>query len=135
MALKLNSALISKGSTPEPSGKPKPEKAELTHGQKLSLKRAQNLKKKELAKTKQLTKPTKANLKRAANVRILKKNESMREAFAEVFRDLQHTDKFNLKVFAMKNPKEFYMICAKLIPQEITGAGGGPIQIRSIVFQ
>lgn len=38
-----------------------------------------------------------------------------------VFNELQDDPKANLKAFAIKYPRDFYAIAAKLIPAEITG--------------
>lgn len=56
----------------------------------------------------------------------------VKDVFAEVFSDLQLTDKFSLKVFAMKNPALFYTLAAKLIPIQVSGEGGGPIVTETV---
>lgn len=51
---------------------------------------------------------------------------AVKEAFRAVFDEIGHTK--HLKAWALKNPTDFYKILSKLIPQEITGENGKPIQ-------
>lgn len=48
--------------------------------------------------TNKTTKPTKANLKASANIRILKKDPKLKDTFMEGSRDLQHTDRIYYKL-------------------------------------
>ena len=61
-----------------------------------------------------------------------KEQKLVKDVFADVFSDLQLTDKFSLKVFAMKNPALFYTLAAKLIPIQVSGEGGGPILSETV---
>lgn len=57
-----------------------------------------------------------------------KVNRLVKEVFADVFHDLQADPKHNLKEFAHKYPRDFYALATKLIPTEITGGNGGPLE-------
>lgn len=50
-----------------------------------------------------------------------KLTKTVRETVLNVFNELQEDAQHNLKSFAKENPKEFYQIASKLIPNEITG--------------
>ena len=83
--------------------------------------------------------PTNAQIKKtSAHIDRLKRQggeaslKLVKDVFAEVFSDLQLTDQFSLKVFAMKNPNAFYTLAAKLIPIQVTGDGGGPILTETV---
>lgn len=52
---------------------------------------------------------------------------SVRQAFKDAFDHLQNDPVANLKAWGSLNPKEFYAIAQKLIPQEISGPEGGAI--------
>lgn len=58
---------------------------------------------------------------------------AIRSAFEHAFADLQsHIPKrgeedFRLVAWAKKNPKDFYKLMARMVPQEIGGPGGGAI--------
>lgn len=55
---------------------------------------------------------------------------SVKEAFEEAFRQLQGDPDASLPTWAKENPTEFYKLAAKLIPHELTGPNGGPLEIR-----
>lgn len=44
---------------------------------------------------------------------------TVRETFLEVFNTIQSEPVVNLKAFAIKYPREFYLLASKLIPTEI----------------
>lgn len=48
--------------------------------------------------------------------------KTVKETVLAVFNELQGDPKTDLKSFAVKNPREFYQIAAKLIPTELTGS-------------
>jgi hypothetical protein len=48
-------------------------------------------------------------------------NKTVKETVLSVFNELQEDPKRGLKSFAVKYPRDFYNIAAKLIPTEITG--------------
>jgi len=58
---------------------------------------------------------------------------TVKEAFELAFSELQKDRNHNLKVWAKRNPDDFYKLCAKLIPTAITGPEGGPLQIAGVV--
>ena len=53
----------------------------------------------------------------------------VREAFYDAFRDLQRDPAVKLSAWGRQNPTEFYKLVARLVPQEITGADGGPVAV------
>lgn len=57
---------------------------------------------------------------------------SVRQAFKEAFDHLQQdTDSpAHLTNWGRANPKEFYQIAQKLIPQEISGPEGGAVPVK-----
>jgi hypothetical protein len=73
--------------------------------------------------------------KRAETAQVLKELKLVKDVFAETFMDLQYMDKFSLKTWAMSNPTEFYRLAAKLIPVQLTGAGGGAIELANVTFE
>ena len=60
---------------------------------------------------------------------------SIRQAFEAAFLDLQNQipargkEDFRLRAWARENPGDFYRIIARLVPQEISGPGGGAIAL------
>lgn len=63
---------------------------------------------------------------------------TIKESVLAVFQELQKDPKQNLKAFAKKYPRDFHNICAKLIPTEIVGKGGGnliPQNISTLSFE
>lgn len=48
-------------------------------------------------------------------------NKTVKETVLAVFNDLQTDPKTGLKSFAVKYPRDFYAIAARLIPTELTG--------------
>ena len=48
-----------------------------------------------------------------------KLTSTVKETVLKVFNDLQEDEKNNLQAFAVKYPRDFYQIAAKLIPTEI----------------
>lgn len=64
-----------------------------------------------------------------------KKELLVKDVFATTFSDLQHTQKFSLKTWAMTNPTEFYKLASKLLPIQVTGEGGGPIELKNVTFE
>lgn len=61
----------------------------------------------------------------------LNKFTNLKNAFIEVFEDLQETEEANLTSFATRNPKDFYKIISKLFPTtvEVSGPDGAPVSI------
>lgn len=61
---------------------------------------------------------------------------TVKDVFESVFVDLQK-DKSragpSLKEWARRNPGDYYKIAAKLMPHQITGDGGGPVQVAAAV--
>ncbi len=61
--------------------------------------------------------------------------QSIRTAFELAFADMQtHFPKqgeedFRLTMWAKKNPTDFYKLMARMVPQEISGPGGGAIPL------
>ncbi len=66
----------------------------------------------------------------------LNKAASIRAAFEQAFVALQKDKKkpHHLQAWAEANPTEFYKLAARLIPTEITGAGGGPLIVQSVNY-
>ena len=64
------------------------------------------------------------------------KAASIRAAFEQAFAALQKDEKkpHHLRAWAEANPTEFYKLAARLIPTEITGAGGGPLIVQSVNY-
>lgn len=70
---------------------------------------------------------------------VNKFHSAIRGAFERVFNELQvdtpNTERgeaeFRLKEWAKKHPAEFYAMCARLVPKEISGPGGGAIPIAA----
>jgi hypothetical protein len=52
---------------------------------------------------------------------------SVKEVFANVFHSLQDDEQNCLAAWAKKNPTDFYKLASKLIPTELTGAGGADL--------
>ena len=71
---------------------------------------------------------------------VNKTTKLVKEVFSDTFNYLQ-TDaeakqkKADLKSWAKENPTEFYKIASKLIPVQLTGEGGGPLQIQEVKFE
>jgi len=61
-----------------------------------------------------------------------KLTKTVKETVLNVFMDLQQDPKTSLTAFAIKYPKDFYQIAAKLIPTELTGDLGKDITIKVI---
>lgn len=53
-----------------------------------------------------------------------KLTKTVRETVLKVFNDLQEDHKANLLTWAKQNPKDFYLIASKLIPNELVGKDG-----------
>lgn len=53
--------------------------------------------------------------------------KTVKETVLAAFQNLQADPKVNLTEWGKSNPTEFYKIAAKLIPTELTGAGGVPL--------
>lgn len=53
--------------------------------------------------------------------------KTVKEAVLAAFNDLQKDPSVNIIAWGKGNPTEFYKIAAKLIPTEVTGAGGTPL--------
>jgi len=63
---------------------------------------------------------------------VNKTTGAFKEALLALFHDLG-AEKF--KQWALDNPDEFYKLCGRLIPTEITGSDGGSIEIRHTLIQ
>ncbi len=61
-----------------------------------------------------------------------KVTKTVKETVLNVFLDLQQNPKTNLTAFAIKYPKDFYQLAAKLIPTELAGNIDQDITIRVI---
>lgn len=57
-----------------------------------------------------------------------KATATVREAFTEAFNALKEDPEVGLAEWGRNNPTEFYKLCSKLIPLQITGEGGNPIE-------
>lgn len=70
-------------------------------------------------------KPFKKGNKGKPKGAVNKTNRLVKEVVSEVFNDLQKdaNAKYNLKNWAKANPKEFYIIAAKLIPVQMEHTG------------
>jgi hypothetical protein len=53
--------------------------------------------------------------------------KTVKETVLAAFEDLQKDPVVNIIAWGKGNPTEFYKIAAKLIPTEVTGAGGGAL--------
>ena len=61
-----------------------------------------------------------------------KTTTSAREAMALAFEGIGGVSQ--LKAWALENQTEFYKLYGRLIPQEVTGKDGGPIDYRRLVI-
>jgi len=59
---------------------------------------------------------------------------TVKEVFSSVFAGLQKSKNKDVTLagWAKNNPTEFYKLASKLIPSEISGPNGGPIQTQQI---
>lgn len=55
--------------------------------------------------------------------------KQFKDLLAETYEALEKKQGHGLQIWAEGNPTDFYRICAKLVPQQITGEGGGPIEV------
>lgn len=55
---------------------------------------------------------------------------TVKEALQAVYRDRGGNNA--LLIWATDNPTEFYKLWGRMLPQEITGEGGGPIELTGI---
>jgi len=62
-----------------------------------------------------------------------KRTRSIRAAIIEVFNDIGGIRHF--AAWAKKNPDDFYKLCGRLIPIEVSGPDGGPIEIKGTLSQ
>jgi hypothetical protein len=51
-----------------------------------------------------------------------KLTRTVKETVLEIFNNMQEDPKHSLETFAKKNPRDFYLMAAKLIPTEISGS-------------
>lgn len=58
-----------------------------------------------------------------------KVTKQFKDLLVETYEALEKKKDHGLQSWAEKHPTDFYRICAKLVPQQITGEGGGPIEI------
>ncbi len=63
-----------------------------------------------------------------------KVTKQFKDLLAETYQALEEKKGHGLQVWAEKHPTDFYRICAKLVPQQITGEGGGPIEVTQTYF-
>lgn len=56
--------------------------------------------------------------------------KQFKDLLAETYEALEKKKGHGLQIWAEGNPTDFYRICAKLVPQQITGEGGGPIEVQ-----
>ena len=56
-----------------------------------------------------------------------KLTKTVKEMILEVCNELQNDPKANMLEWARNNPKDFYLIAAKLIPTEFSGPSGQPL--------
>ena len=59
-----------------------------------------------------------------------KHTQAFKDLLTETIQALEEKTGHGLQIWAEKHPTDFYRICAKLVPQQITGEGGGPIEIQ-----
>lgn len=69
-----------------------------------------------------------------------KTTASMKAAFESVYRDLQDkhgdgTPNGHFLSWALDNETDFYKLASKLIPVQLTGEGGGPVQHEFVTKQ
>jgi hypothetical protein len=57
---------------------------------------------------------------------------SVKEAFKEAFDQMQKTPGVSLYDWGCANPGEFYKLASKLIPTQIAGVEGKPIEFRAV---
>lgn len=62
------------------------------------------------------------------------KPASIKQAFVDVFNDLQAEEPYSLKAWAKMNPSQFYLLITKLLPNPNT-TDEKPITIKSITFE
>jgi len=55
--------------------------------------------------------------------------KQFKDLLTETYEALEKKKGHGLQIWAEKHPTDFYRICSKLVPQQITGEGGGPIEI------
>ena len=58
--------------------------------------------------------------------------KQFKELLTETFHQLESEKGKGLLEWGKKNEGDFYKICARLIPTELTGEGGGDITIRIV---
>lgn len=58
-----------------------------------------------------------------------KHTQAFKDLLTETYQALESKEGHGLQTWAEKHPTDFYRICSKLVPQEITGEGGGPIEV------
>jgi hypothetical protein len=64
-----------------------------------------------------------------------KTTAAVKDALNAVYADLQHDaggDHAHFRAWALANPTEFYKLWVKMLPTEISGPGGGPVQIHAM---
>lgn len=61
-----------------------------------------------------------------------KLTRTVRETVLSAFNELQDDPKANIVAWAKRNPRDFYQIAAKLIPQEITGRDGERLELIKV---
>jgi len=55
--------------------------------------------------------------------------KQFKDLLTETYQALEEKKGHGLQTWAEKHPTDFYRICSKLVPQQITGEGGGPVEI------
>ena len=61
---------------------------------------------------------------------VNKSTKAFKDLLTETYRALEDEEGHGLLQWSKDNPTDFYRICAKLIPIEITGKDGNPIQLE-----
>ena len=61
-------------------------------------------------------------------------NKQFKDLLIETYQALESKKDHGLQNWAEKHPTDFYRICAKLVPQQITGEGGGPIEVVQQIY-
>ena len=59
--------------------------------------------------------------------------KSIKQSFEDAFHELQNDKYANLVTWARANPDQYYKLAARLVPHELVGAGGGPLQVTGVV--
>lgn len=59
-------------------------------------------------------------------------SKSFKDLLTDTIHALENDEDHGLEKFARDNPKDFYRICSKLVPQEMVGEITGEVTIRVV---